>query len=160
MSKVKTFSRVLAAADVARRRGKTIVATNGCFDLLHVGHVRNLVAAKKLGDLLVVGVNSDASVRANKGPMRPVVPERERAEVLAALKPVDHVFIFAAKTPFGWIKKLRPHVHVKGGGADVKNHPDFPAHKRAVKAAGGRLILLPHSKGKSTTAILRKLSRN
>src|SRR3989344_8516912 len=159
MSKVKTFSRVLAAADVPRRRGKTIVATNGCFDLLHVGHVRNLVAAKKLGDLLVVGVNSDASVRANKGPMRPVVPERERAEVLAALKPVDHVFIFAAKTPFGWIKKLRPHVHVKGGGADVKKHPDFPAQERAVRAAGGRLVLLPHVKGKSSSNLIRKITR-
>ena len=160
MGNVQPFNKVLAVARAAKKRGKKIIATNGCFDILHVGHVRNLAAAKKLGDILIVGVNSDASVRANKGPSRPVVLERERAEVLAALESVDYVFIFGARTPFGWIKKLRPHVHVKGGGADVKNHPDFPAHKRAVKAAGGRLVLLPHSKGKSTTALLRKLSRS
>ena len=84
MSKVKTFNKVMAVAAAARKRGKKIVTTNGCFDILHVGHVRNLAAAKKLGDVLIVGINSDASVRRNKGPSRPLVPARERRDTRGA----------------------------------------------------------------------------
>ncbi|MSR70973.1 hypothetical protein EXS62_02960, partial [Candidatus Kaiserbacteria bacterium] len=159
MGKVHTLTKVLAAVRAAKKRGKTVVATNGCFDIVHVGHVRNLSNAKALGDVLVVGINSDASVRRNKGPSRPLVPQRERAEVLAALASVDYVFIFGEKTPFDWIKKLRPHIHVKGGGADVKKHPAFPAQKAAVKAAGGRLVLVPHVAGNSSSHIIRKMIR-
>jgi rfaE bifunctional protein nucleotidyltransferase chain/domain len=156
-NKPGSFKEALLAATKARRAGKKIVATNGVFDILHVGHIRNLASAKELGDILIVGINSDASVRANKGPARPVVPERERAEMLAALASVDHVFVFSGKTPFAWIKKLKPHVHVKGGGKDVLAHPDFPAQKKTLDVIGARFVLVPHSKGKSTSAIIKRI---
>lgn len=157
MKKIIKLKDVVAIARVARRAGKKIVATNGCFDILHVGHVRNLQAAKKLGDLLIVGINSDASVRGSKGPSRPIVPERERAELLAALDAVDYVFIFGARTPFAWIKELRPDIHVKGGGEDIRNHPDFQAQKHFIEQGGGRFVLLPHVEGKSTTKIISRI---
>lgn len=159
MGKVLKFKDILAAARSARRAGKKIVATNGCFDILHIGHVRNLQSAKQLGDILIVGINSDASVRRNKGPSRPIIKERERAELLAALGSVDYVFIFGAITPNIWIKKLRPHIHVKGGGDDIRNHPDIPAQKRAIESGGGRLIFLPHLKGFSTTDVICRILR-
>jgi D-beta-D-heptose 7-phosphate kinase/D-beta-D-heptose 1-phosphate adenosyltransferase len=159
MHKVKTFKEVLRAANRARRTGKKIVATNGCFDILHVGHVRNLSAAKKLGDVLVVGINSDASVRRNKGPSRPIIPEKERAEMLAALEPVDYVFIFSAETPIRWIRELKPHIHVKGGSKDVLAHPLFPMLRKTVEAGGGKFLLLPHNGGKSTSAIVAKIQK-
>lgn len=159
MSRVMTIAEVLRAVREDRRRGKRIVATNGCFDILHVGHVRNLEEAKKLGDVLVVGINSDASVRANKGDTRPIVPARERAEIIATLKPVDYVFVFSGRTPFAWIKKLRPDIHVKGGGADIIAHPDFAAHKKTVEEAGGRMVLIQHHQGRSTTDLISKIKR-
>jgi rfaE bifunctional protein nucleotidyltransferase chain/domain len=148
----------LSAGGRARRAGKRIVSTNGCFDILHVGHVRYLAAAKELGDVLIVGVNTDASVRENKGPARPIVPARERAEMLAALACVDYVFTFSARTPVSWIKKLRPHTHVKGGGADVPAHPDFGVMKEAVEAGGGRVVLVAHTPGHSTSNLVRKIT--
>lgn len=157
MKKVKSLKEVEAAVKRARRAGQRIVATNGCFDILHVGHVRNLSAAKALGDILIVGVNSDASVRENKGPSRPIVPERERAEILAELVSVDYVFIFSGKTPLAWIKRLRPDIHVRGGGEDVRNHPDFPAHLAVVKSYGGTFVLVPHVKDRSTTRLIHKI---
>ena len=157
MTKVKTVKEVLAIAHKARKQGKKIVATNGCFDILHVGHVRNLAAAKKLGDLLVVGVNSDASVRTSKGASRPVISQKERAEVLAGLESVDYVFIFNDRTPFSWIKKLRPHIHVKGAGKDVITNPDFLEQKHVIESYGGKFVLLPHHNGKSTSGIVRKI---
>jgi len=157
--KIPSFAEVLRAAQKARKAGKTIVATNGCFDILHVGHIRNLAAAKALGDILIVGINSDASVRKNKGPSRPIVSERERAEMLAALESVDYVFIFKEKTPFNWIKKIKPHIHVKGGGKDVLAHPDFPAQEKVLKAIKARFVLLPHAEGKSTTRLIAKIAR-
>lgn len=143
--------------EAARRSGRKIVATNGCFDIVHVGHIRNLADAKALGDMLIVGVNSDSSVRKNKGPSRPIVPERERAEVLAALESVDYVFIFSGKTPFSWMKKIRPHIHVKGGGTDVQANPDFAIQMRVVDSYGGKLVLIDHIDGKSTSALIRKI---
>jgi D-beta-D-heptose 7-phosphate kinase/D-beta-D-heptose 1-phosphate adenosyltransferase len=157
--KVLSLSGVLRKADALRRGGKRIVATNGCFDILHVGHIRSLKGARALGDALIVGINSDASVRKNKGPSRPIVPERERAEMLAALESVDYVFIFGSRTPFAWIRKLGPDVHVKGGGRDVLSHPDFPAQKKTLDAIGARFVLIPHSKGKSTSAIINKIKK-
>ncbi|MEK7602517.1 MAG: adenylyltransferase/cytidyltransferase family protein [Patescibacteria group bacterium] len=157
MGKIATLEEVLKATQKARKQGKKIVATNGCFDILHVGHVRNLQAAKKLGDILIVGVNSDASVRQNKGSLRPIVPARERAEVIAALEAVDYAFIFSGKTPLGWIAKIKPDFHVKGGGADVKAHPDFPKHEEVVRKEGGKLILLKHHHGRSTSTIIEKI---
>lgn len=159
-SKVLPYKKVREKVARARKGGKVIVATNGCFDILHVGHVRNFASAKKLGDILVVGVNSDASVRENKGPTRPIVPARERAEVVAGLESVDYVFIFSGKTPFSWIKDLKPDIHVKGGGADVRMHPDFPEQERIIASYGGKLVLLKHVSGKSTSNIVRKIQES
>lgn len=155
MSNVKTFAQVLRAVQADRKAGKKIVATNGCFDIVHVGHVQNLENAKKLGDVLVVGVNSDASVQKNKGPLRPIVPAKDRAALLAALRCVDYVFIFGEKTPFAWIRKLKPDIHVKA--EDTKNHPDFKAQENTIKKTGGKFVLVPLVPGRSTTGIIETI---
>jgi rfaE bifunctional protein nucleotidyltransferase chain/domain len=160
MGTVLSFEELLEAVQVDRAAGKRIVATNGCFDLLHVGHARVLRDAKALGDVLVVGVNSDASVRENKTEGRPFIPEAERAELIASLASTDYVFIFHERTPFDWIRRLRPDIHVKGGGADVQAHPDFAEQKRVVEKAGGELVLLPHHDGKSTTTLAEKIRKD
>jgi len=157
-NKIKSFKEILFTTKNARNRGNKIVATNGCFDILHIGHIRNLIAAKKLGDVLVVGINSDISVKENKGPSRPIIPEDERAELLAALEAVDYVFVFSARTPFGWIKRLKPDIHVKGGGEDIRKHPDFIKQKEIVESYGGQVVLVPHTAGKSTSSILSKIN--
>src|SRR5580704_3026242 len=114
-NKIKSLNQIKKIADTAKAKGSVIVTTNGCFDILHVGHVHNLKKAKSHGDILIVGINSDASVRRYKGKSRPIVPQRERAEVLAALGAVDYVFIFDDDTPIPWISKIKPHIHAKGG---------------------------------------------
>lgn len=159
MNKVLPFKDVLTRVDALRKKGKQIVSTNGCFDILHVGHVRNLNAAKKLGDVLIVGINTDSSVRRIKGNTRPINPARERAEVLASLAPVDYVFVFKEDTPDTWITQLKPDIHVKGGGTDVKKHPHFEAQKKIIEAHGGKLKLMPHTKGKSTSAIVDRIRK-
>jgi D-beta-D-heptose 7-phosphate kinase/D-beta-D-heptose 1-phosphate adenosyltransferase len=152
----KVLSRSALARRLAalRRAGKRVVFTNGCFDLIHPGHVRYLRAAKRLGDVLVVGLNSDRSVRRlGKGPGRPLVTERARAEVLAALEMVDIVTLFDEDTPLELIRRVWPDVLVKGGdwtedrivGADV------------VRARGGKARSLPLAKGYSTTGLIRKI---
>jgi len=137
----------------ARDAGKRIVFTNGVFDLLHPGHVRYLRAARAHGDLLIVGLNSDASVRRNKGPDRPVNPEQERAEVLAALDCVDAVSIFDDDTPADIIRRVQPDILVKGA--------DWPADqivgRDTVEARGGRVILEPVEQGHSTSAIISRV---
>jgi rfaE bifunctional protein nucleotidyltransferase chain/domain len=136
-----------------KRNGRRIVFTNGCFDLLHPGHIRSLELARELGDALVIGLNSDASVRQLKGEGRPVIAERERAEILVALERVDAVEIFDAPTPRELIAALLPDVLVKGG--------DWPGDqivgREEVEAAGGRVVSIPVVPGYSTTAILRKI---
>jgi rfaE bifunctional protein nucleotidyltransferase chain/domain len=136
-----------------KRNGRRIVFTNGCFDLLHPGHIGSLEQARALGDALIVGLNSDASVRELKGAGRPVLPERERAEILAALECVDGVVIFDDLTPREVIARLLPDVLVKGG--------DWPGDqivgREEVEAAGGRVVSIPVVPGYSTTAILRKI---
>jgi len=136
-----------------KRNGRRVVFTNGCFDLLHPGHIGSLEQARALGDALIVGLNSDASVRQLKGPGRPVLPERERAEILAALECVDAVVIFDAPTPRELIARLLPDVLVKGG--------DWPGDqivgREEVEAAGGRVVSIPVVPGHSTTEILRKI---
>ncbi len=151
MKKTQTLNEIIKAVKAKRKAGKKIVSTSGCFDILHVGHIRNLAAAKKLGDVLVVGINSDASVRSYKGPRRPIIPARERAELLMALRFVDHVFIFPEKNPAASIQKLRPDVHVKGRGAP------HTIEKVAVEKGGGKMKLVPFTKGRSTTGIVRKI---
>jgi D-beta-D-heptose 7-phosphate kinase/D-beta-D-heptose 1-phosphate adenosyltransferase len=136
----------------ARAAGRRIVFTNGVFDLLHPGHLRYLQAARAHGDLLIVGLNSDASVRRNKGPERPINPETERAEIVAALACVDAVSIFDDDTPADIIKRVQPDVLVKGS--------DWPADqivgRDTVEARGGRVILEPVEQGYSTSAIIDK----
>jgi rfaE bifunctional protein nucleotidyltransferase chain/domain len=136
-----------------RRQGRTLVFTNGCFDLLHPGHLRTLQQAREMGDILLVGLNSDASVRHLKGEGRPLQPERERAEILAALECVDAVVIFDELTPQNVIARLLPNVLVKGG--------DWPGDRivgrEEVEASGGRVASIPVTPGYSTTAILRKI---
>jgi len=149
---VDRASIVLRAAE-ARRAGKRIVFTNGCFDLLHVGHVRYLAAARNAGDLLVVAVNDDASVRRLKGPERPLVAAAARAEVLAALAAVDYVTIFGEDTPAEVIDALVPDVLVKG--ADWA--PDQVVGREVVEAHGGRVLLIPVVEGFSTTALVDRL---
>lgn len=157
MGRVQSLEAVLKAVEDVRAKGKTVVATNGCFDILHVGHVRNLEDAKALGDVLIVGINSDESVRWNKGVTRPIVPAEERAEIIAALSCVDYVFIFPEQTPFSWIQRLRPEVHAKGGGEDIVNHPDLAEQRRLVEVSGGRLVLLPHHDGRSTSTLIQRI---
>jgi D-beta-D-heptose 7-phosphate kinase/D-beta-D-heptose 1-phosphate adenosyltransferase len=136
-----------------RRAGKRLVFTNGCFDLLHPGHIATLERARSLGDILVVGINTDASVRRGKGPERPMVPQAERAEVLAALECVDHVTYFDEPTPLALITGLLPEVLVKGadwGAGAVVGEAE-------VLAAGGRVERAPITPGCSTTAILARV---
>lgn len=136
-----------------RREGKTVVFTNGVFDLLHPGHVRYLQHARQLGDVLVVGVNSDRSVRANKGPERPVTPEAERAEILAALACVDAVIVFDDETPRDLIAALQPDVLVKGADWAA----DAIVGRDIVEARGGRVVRAAVESGYSTTAIIEKI---
>ncbi len=154
--KLKNFADVAAFVKKEKRAGKRIVTTNGCFDIVHVGHVRSLEAAKALGDVLIVGINSDASVRALKGKERPIIPERERAEVIAALRAVDAAFIFKTKTPKPWLSVLQPHIHVKGGDRRL----DQIIEKDVVEAGGGKITLFPVQKGRSTTKIIEKIRRS
>jgi D-beta-D-heptose 7-phosphate kinase/D-beta-D-heptose 1-phosphate adenosyltransferase len=134
-------------------QGKKIVFTNGCFDFLHVGHIRYLKAAKALGDVLIVAVNSDCSVRQIKGPSRPIVPEKERAEVLAALACVDMVTIFDEPDPMVTIRSVMPHVLVKG--ADWAE--DAIVGKEVVEQAGGKVVRIPVTEGVSTSRILARI---
>jgi rfaE bifunctional protein nucleotidyltransferase chain/domain len=136
-----------------KRNGRRIVFTNGCFDLLHPGHIGSLEQARALGDALIVGLNSDASVRALKGAGRPILPERERAEILAALECVDAVIIFDELTPRDVIARLLPDVLVKGG--DWRGNQIVG--REEVEAAGGRVVSIPVVPGYSTTEILRKI---
>lgn len=132
---------------------KKIVFTNGCFDIMHVGHVRYLKEAAKLGDILVVGMNSDASVKRLKGPKRPINSELERAEMMCALSFVDYVVIFEEDTPLELIKKIKPDILVKGG--DYSN--EYVVGTEEVESRGGKLVLIPFVEGKSTTNIIKKI---
>lgn len=136
-----------------RREGKRLVFTNGCFDLLHPGHVRYLNQARELGDALVVALNSDQSVRAIKGEGRPILTERERAEVMAALEAVDYVTIFDEETPRELIASLLPDVLVKGGDWTTEQI----VGREEVEAAGGKVLSLPYVEGLSTTDIIKRI---
>ncbi|HEX8561164.1 MAG TPA: D-glycero-beta-D-manno-heptose 1-phosphate adenylyltransferase [Pyrinomonadaceae bacterium] len=136
-----------------RAAGRSLVFTNGCFDLLHVGHARYLAAARRLGDALLVAVNSDRSVRALKGEGRPVMPEAERAELLAALAAVDFVTIFEEESPRRLIAELLPDVLVKGGDYA----PEEIHGREEVERAGGRVLALPYVEGASTTGVIERV---
>jgi rfaE bifunctional protein nucleotidyltransferase chain/domain len=136
-----------------RREGQKIAFTNGCFDILHVGHVRYLREARKMGDFLILALNSDASVRAIKGNKRPLVPEGERAEIAASLEAVDYVTLFDETTPLKLIEYLRPDCLVKGG--DWKEEAVVGGD--AVRSWGGKVVLIPEVEGASTTNIVEKI---
>jgi rfaE bifunctional protein nucleotidyltransferase chain/domain len=141
-----------------RAEGKTVVWTNGCFDLLHAGHVESLRAARSLGDVLVVGLNGDESVRRLKGPTRPIFPARQRAQMLAALKCVDYVVVFDELTPERALARLKPDVHCKG--ADYAPPRGKPIPETAVVAAyGGRIEFLPLVDCVSTSRIIQQIQQ-
>jgi D-beta-D-heptose 7-phosphate kinase/D-beta-D-heptose 1-phosphate adenosyltransferase len=152
-NKIVSLAALSRAVRRAKARGATVVFTNGCFDLLHAGHVALLERAKRHGDLLVVGLNSDRSVRALKGRGRPLVPQRDRARLLAALASVDYVVIFNALTPARVIARLLPDVLIKG--ADWR--AGTIVGTEAVRRAGGRVIRLPLVKGHSTSQLIARL---
>lgn len=151
-AKVRKLAELLTLRDSWKRDNQRVVWTNGCFDILHVGHARSLRDAKALGDILIVGVNSDASVRANKGPGRPVVGEDDRAELLAALEAVDFVTIFDDAEPSAILAQLKPDIHCKGAEyADGKRPvPELDV----VLSYGGEVRFLPVHEGRSTSALL------
>jgi D-beta-D-heptose 7-phosphate kinase/D-beta-D-heptose 1-phosphate adenosyltransferase len=151
--KILSPDQLLGVRQGLRTEGKKLVFTNGVFDLLHVGHVRYLAAARALGDVLLVAVNSDRSVRELKGDSRPVINEAERAEILAALRPVDYVTIFDDVSPRSLIASLLPDVLVKGGDYGL----DEIHGREAVEAAGGRVISLPFVEGASTSTIIERM---
>ena len=151
--KILTRDELLSERARLRAAGKSLVFTNGVFDILHVGHVRYLAQARALGDALVVAVNSDASVRELKGPERPLTVENDRAEILAALEPVDYVTIFAELSPRSLISVLLPDVLVKGGDYAL----DEIHGREEVEAAGGRVLSLPFVEGVSTSGIIDRM---
>ncbi|MEJ7618783.1 MAG: adenylyltransferase/cytidyltransferase family protein [Pyrinomonadaceae bacterium] len=148
-------NRLIARVASARKHGARVVLANGCFDVLHVGHVRYLEAARALGDLLVVGINSDDQVRALKGRGRPFVPERERAEVIASLRAVDLVTIFAEPTVEPLILAVRPEVHAKGTDYTEETVPE----RNAVRSYGGRVAIVGDPKLHSTSSMLFHLNK-
>jgi len=148
--KVKTKGDLQRIIKDLKAKGKRIVFTNGCFDLLHLGHVRYLEKAKSLGDILVVGVNSDLSVRSLKGPGRPILPEEERAEILSGLACVDYVTIFNELTPLELISSLEPHILVKGGDWTKET----TVGKEVIERSGGEVVILPLVEGSSTSNII------
>ncbi len=150
-----TLEQAVAEREKARARGVLCAVANGAFDLLHVGHVRYLLAAKELtrGGLLVVGVNSDVSVRASKGPSRPVVPERERAEIVDAIKGVDCVVLFDEVSAAALLSALRPDLHVKGTDYTADNVPE----RELVESLGGRTVIAGDPKDHSTSSLLARL---
>ncbi|MBW3012120.1 D-glycero-beta-D-manno-heptose 1-phosphate adenylyltransferase [Candidatus Woesearchaeota archaeon] len=149
-TKIKTRKQIEQISKELKAQGKVVVFTNGCFDILHVGHVRLLEKAKSLGDVLVLGLNTDASVKRLKGPTRPIINERERAEVMAALSFVDYVVFFDEDEPSAIIRQVKPSIHVKGGDYKADDMPETPV----VKKYGGKVVIIPLVKGKSTTKII------
>ena len=143
--------------EALRQSGRKLVATNGCFDLIHLGHVTYLEAARNEGDVLIVGVNGDEGVRQLKGPTRPINSELDRAAVLAALQSVDSVCIFTDKTATRFLAQVRPDIYVKGG--DYTLGTLNQDERRTVEHAGGRIVILPFVPGKSTTSTLEKISQ-
>ena len=156
-SKVLSWDQLDAWRNALRRDGRKLVVTNGCFDLLHRGHVTYLEAARALGDALLVGVNSDASVRELKGPDRPVNNESDRAFVLASLAAVDGVCVFTDRTAMRFLEHVQPDIYAKGGDytIDTINQDE----RRLIERLGGRVAILPGVPGKSTTSLLEKIAR-
>ena len=156
MGKVVAAAELIEAAKEARSQGKKVVTTNGCFDILHIGHVRILNQARAEGDLLFLGLNSDASVKRLKGEDRPINSESDRAEILANLNSIDYVYIFGEDTPVEFLKLVRPDVHVKGADYTAGELAETPI----VESFGGVVKLLPLVPQKSTTSLVQKIKEH
>lgn len=154
--KVVKREEVQAVAQEIKQMKKTLVFTNGCFDILHAGHVRYLQAAKELGDCLVVGLNSDESVRSLKGIQRPINKEEDRVEILSALSAVDYVVVFSERTAEQLVREIKPDVYVKGGDYNVKSLPEA----EIVAKYGGKTVLIPEVPGRSSSNIIKKITDN
>jgi len=152
-NKIVSRETLRALLEEHRRRGRRIVLANGCFDMLHVGHIRYLEGARKEGDILVVGVNSDSGVRALKGPGQPVLPEQGRAELVAALRCVDYVMLFPEDSADGLLRDLRPDVHAKGTDYTEENVPEGDT----ARELGIRVAIVGDPKGHSTRQLLARL---
>lgn len=153
--KVKELSELKAVRETLGKEGKKVVFTNGCFDLLHIGHIRYLRRARELGDVLIVAINSDSSVRALKGEGRPFYPQKERAEILASLEFVDYVTVFSELNPAKIIEALHPDVLVKGGDWRIEEvvGRDF------VESYGGQVVTIPEVKGHSTSELVERIRK-
>ncbi len=151
--KLKDLGELTGIASAARGAGKTVVFTNGCFDLLHRGHVHTLRKAKAEGDILIVGLNSDRSVRGIKGPSRPILTESDRIELIAAMEMVDYVVLFDEPDPCKLIDAIKPDVLAKGGDWG----PDGVVGADIVERAGGNVVVIPYLKGFSTTEIIERI---
>ncbi len=151
--KIKTKEDLHRIVEDLKKKRKRIVFTNGCFDLLHIGHIRYLEKAKTLADILVVGVNSDRSVRTLKGPKRPILPEEERTEILSGLGCVDYITVFDEQTPLELISSLQPHILVKGGDWTKET----TVGKEGVEKSGGEVVILPFEEGSSTSNLIETI---
>ena len=156
MGQVLRREKVAEFVSNLHKSGKTVVATNGCFDILHVGHVRYLEESKNLGDILIVCLNSDSSVKKLKGDSRPLNNELDRAEVLLALKSVDYVIIFEEQTPSRLLDIIKPDIHTKGGDYDATTLPEYPV----IMKNNGKMVFINFVEGKSTTSIIEKMKAN
>jgi D-glycero-beta-D-manno-heptose 1-phosphate adenylyltransferase len=157
-TKIVSAKELAAISENLRAAGKKLVATNGCFDLLHVGHVRYLKAARELGDALVVGINGDASVKTLKGNDRPLNGEHDRAELVAALESVDHVTIFPEERASRFLEQARPAIYVKGG--DYQTETLNTDERAVLEKIAAEIQILPFEAGYSTTALIKRLQKS
>ena len=153
-SRILDRNRLIARVAIARKHGARIVFANGCFDMMHVGHIRYLEGARALGDVLVVGINSDAQVRALKGEGRPLIPERERAEIIAAMRAVDFVTIFPEPTVEALLRAIRPDFHAKGTDYTEETVPE----RDVVRSYGGRVAIVGDPKDHSSTEMIKRVN--
>ncbi len=151
IEKIKTLDELLDILPEIRKQGKKIITTNGAFDLIHVGHIRNLEFCKSQGDILIVGVNSDSSIKKYKSPKRPIIPEKQRAEVVSGLGSVDYVFVFEELTPIEFLEKIKPDIHIKGSEYK-KRLPETDV----VEKYGGKIIFRPIPKDEPCTSEIIK----
>ncbi len=155
MNKLKRLNELIKIVEGLKKEGKKIVFTNGCFDILHLGHIRYLREAKRRGDVLIIGLNSDKSVRSLKGRDRPLVKEKDRAEILGALEMVDYIVVFDELTPKNLIDRILPDILAKGG--DWKK--EEVVGRDTVEAQGGKVVIIPEVKGYSTSALINKIQK-
>lgn len=156
MGEVVDQKQLLNIVSELKNQNKTIVTTNGCFDIIHAGHVRYLKHAKELGDVLIVCLNADSSVQRLKGPTRPLNHQDDRAEVMASLEAVNYVVIFEEDTPVNVLAKIKPDIHVKGGDYSEETLPETAV----IKEGGGKIQFIPFVEGRSTTNIINKIHQN